>query len=306
MNENKLNTFDEKHPLLQIEQTNNIPENKIYKVYLENMHELETLQTGQRYTQVIAIIAFFCFLISLITQVLIDSKFSYMFLLVPSLASILLYTISLNMQIRIQTIFSLGKTSFLLYFITNTIAIAVILYIVGVCMKLDNLIETTYTLTATPIYIALALGFMFYLYSCPGMFKAKEFWLLCSIIIYLILGIIFFGYLNYRLDNVNDVDFTVVFRPLLLGLFVVIGRVCYKLVAYKGLIMVYLVELVCAVCLLVIVVMIPLIIDGKMKSDGSIPCVILFVTCIAYFADKVYKLLFNVQDYDEDYSEKMN
>jgi hypothetical protein len=300
---------EEKEVLLPVREKKG---NRILKVIEENQSHLDLLNGAERYSEVFSLIAFFCFLLLVFLKVLMDSSFPSMFLLAPLIASIVFYTVSINCYLKINDIFYetiphvQRLSSVFSYSVTNSAAVAAIIYVLGLALKLDELIDSNYIDLSLPIYIEAGVFVCFFIYLFPTLYKHKEIWIICITITSISLILVFISYLNYKLDKTIDTDYTSIFFPLNIFLIILTFKTFYDLIFVNKMVLVQILSFTCAILLLSCSYIIPFRLDLKIKIDIWVPMTILLLIYLSFFVDRVFKLMNNIMDIEESEEDIFN
>lgn len=296
----KLNRKENKTPPIQRE-----PEDILDIIIHENFETLNPLHNYQLLFKITGLISFFIFLILLLVKlILIDKeskeytseKFTYYYLLLPALLTIVSATLWANFLLKTRIVmenavkqyrneqiegFDLGH--FICYLGINSAGIGMAVYFVLLSVKLQNKIDpmnssvfNSFNIIAIPIYIISGILLFNFIFLVPGLIKSKLYLLVFNISNYSINGFISFLLLNLKLDKMIDVAFFVVFIPLILAIFISLAQAAF-LIFYSNHIFLSILYFLGILSLLIGVDLIALKSDKKI-NQSYLPVIFLLIS----------------------------
>lgn len=207
---------------MNLRTNNHVHEEEYFEqIFKEHYLLLEKLDQWIKYLQITSLISLIIFLI-LFSYKISTFSVSWFYLLIPGLITIISYTIVLNLHLTITDILSTTnsrKTTILSYIFTNLISLLIIVYMLLFCFKKEMLINASWNMTSTPLYLLIALLVLFFIFVLPSFFQNQ---LICETVIlacYIICLLSFLILINTKLDYYPNPNYFHIFTPL----FVAIG-----------------------------------------------------------------------------------
>ena len=179
------------------------------------------------YAKVMSIFALLSFLILLTLNICFSQKFSWLYLMVPGLLTIILWTIVANLYLRVEEIIdSLDKKdanvnigTLISYFCVNIVSIALIAYLILFCLRMNNLINAHFSLIAIPLYILIGVGCFYFVFILPALIHQGMYFELLVIISYIVNFFLFLIMVNHKVDTpTSTLQFSTILTPFWIAL----------------------------------------------------------------------------------------
>jgi hypothetical protein len=209
------------------ENENEIDE-RLLKIYERNLSKISKVSYWMKVFKITGIFTFLIFLITLTVRVKVS--FSNFFLLSLIIVALICFTGLLNMYLKLKDIFDEEEVttegeegssqigSVLTYFCLNTVAISFMIYMVLVCLKLENFITINWNIIGVPIYVVFGIFLFYAIFILPAFLQNKLYIELIIIFVYLICGFVFTILLNFKLDKNLNSSFMNVFTSIIFAL----------------------------------------------------------------------------------------
>jgi hypothetical protein len=162
-----------------------------------------------------------CFLIILSLNICLTSRFSWLYLLIPGLITIIILTIVFNLFLRIEEIIdSLEKKdvnigTIISYFCVNVVSISITVYLILFCLKMDNIISAQFSIISIPLYILLGVSLFYLIFIIPALIQQGMYFELLVISGYIINTFFFLLMINFKADSSSaSFKFSTILVPL--------------------------------------------------------------------------------------------
>lgn len=202
------------------------------KIYEQNVDKINKISRIIQYSSFFGIISLLVFLILVAIRTSNSSlTFSFFFILIPALSSVTFFTVFFNSYLMLKDIFDEAEKkkdddsnglqigSMLSYFCLNAVAISVIIYLVVFCLKIDNYLIIQWNVISVPLFIILGIGVFYFVFILPAFIQNNLIFDLILIFCYLITSFMFTICLNFKLDGILAYEYTYIFIPIILSLF---------------------------------------------------------------------------------------
>jgi hypothetical protein len=192
----------------------------------KNLNKINTISKWMNIFKILAILSFFLMVILLAVRLATD--FSWCFLLIPSLSSVVCLGVFLNLYLGlinlIEEFESQNKEnsskvgSVLTYMCLNTSALSLSIFMIILAARMDLLIMTNLNILAIPLYFMFGLFFFYGIFILPAFCQNKLYAEITLIFVYLMGTFIFFVLLFLKLDQDVMIGFFYVFLSIIFTL----------------------------------------------------------------------------------------
>lgn len=275
-------------------------EDYLEKLYQNSMERINTCSDAIKYFNFIGVVTFLAFLILLAVRLSNDLKFSCFYLLVPGLLSVISFAIVLNMYLKLKDIFDEVENqkeedtshlgSILTYFCLNTCATGVVIYLILLCLKIENLLDAQFNIISVSLYISLGIMCFYWIFILPAFWHNKLFYEIVIISFYLICGFAFIFMINNKLDGNFSTSYLKVFSVALFssGLNVVLSIVMC-LISQKAELFSKILKTFVLILTFISIILIPLKADSILKFyDYWFPIVFIIFGVIVLILEKTF------------------
>jgi len=203
-------------------QTNNnlsLDQNEDQEALLNNSQHLETLEKIFKITDIFDVIFFIgiiSFLIVLTLKLALPTKFSWFYLLTPSVVAIIAFSISTNLFIQAIDIGKKSKSWFM-YLSVNVASVSTVSYLIVFCLKMEKVIMTNWMIISIPLFITLFIAGLHLLYKLPIHLNDKSYFEIVLLSVYFISFTVFTGFIHHKIDYITSKD-----EPSFLNIFIVL------------------------------------------------------------------------------------
>lgn len=223
-------------------------DDSMLKIYEQNIERIVNLSKRINVTHLITIFSFLIFCLSLAIRLVKSTTFSFLYLLVPALISLLSFTMLLNTYLKLKDIFdeaekkriehsdndiesfnkpvieedSYSIGSNLSYLCLNSASLLICVYAILLALRVEGLITFNWNIITIPIYLILGLALFYAIFILPAFIQNKLNYEIALIFTYIICSVIFLVMLNLNLDGNANYSYVNIFIPL----FFVIGMNC--------------------------------------------------------------------------------
>jgi len=208
---------------------------ELLRIYEKNMAKIIGISKWIQIYKITAIISFVLFLIILALK--LGLNFSWFFLLIPSLTTMITYTLYLNNYLKLKDIFdeetalaqeknqdnSSHIGSVLSYLCLNLSVLCLTVYLILLSAKLENMLNTSFNMIGIPFYIMLAVFIFYSIFIMPAFISNNLIAEILLIFLFVIGGSVYFILLNLKLDKNINIVYLLVFSPLIFVLTFYIG-----------------------------------------------------------------------------------
>lgn len=177
----------------------------------------ETITKGK----IISMGSLLFFLLVLSLNICLTSKFSWLYLLIPGLITIVFLTMVFNLFLRIEEIIdSLEKKdvnigTLISYFCVNVVSISITAYLILFCLKMDNIISAQFSIISIPLYILLGVSLFYLIFIIPALIQQGMYFELLVISGYIINAFFFLLMINFKADTSSTTfKFSTILVPL--------------------------------------------------------------------------------------------
>ncbi len=183
----------------------------------QNLDKITKCSNIMNYSEIISIFSFLIFLIILCIKLSSSFSFSWLFLNIPGIFTIIGIISIFNCFFYIKDLIdkcenidnnSIQIGNFFSFIISNIIGISLLTFLILVTLRLNNNIksETDLNLIFTPLYIMLCASFLFSIFMSPAFISNNLYFEIILIFVNLISGFIFSGLLCYKINNLNSLN----------------------------------------------------------------------------------------------------
>jgi len=267
---------------------------------IDKYHDkINSITTTINISEIIGYISFLIFLLMLTIRLAPNINFNWLILLAPSLTCLFSFTILLNMYLKLKDLFdesehlreeknsSLG--SILSYFCLNTGSLCIIIFLILISLRLQNIIMIKINEIAIPLYIFSGIALFYYIFIFPAFIKNKIIFPLVMFGVYILTGFIFSVMLNTRLDNISNTLFIFCFISILLGvLFHIVVYIYLLVIANKNTLLNVISVLFSLSLLFTALILIPLKLDNAINIYNWIPMVMIIFSYVILISDKLF------------------
>ena len=163
------------------------------------------------------------------------NQISWLMILIPGLAMIIISTIVFNLYLRVEEIIdyldkkNINIGTLLSYFCVNIVSISLIVYLILICLKLNKNINTQFSIISIPLYILLGISFFYFVFIFPALIQSRMYFEITVISNYLINLFFFLLMINYKCDSSKaSIGYTSIFIPLWIAIGVHLLYVIYS------------------------------------------------------------------------------
>jgi hypothetical protein len=281
------------------------------KIYESELERINRISNVIRFSQLVGIFAFLSFLVLLTIRVSKNFEFSIFYLLIPAIVTLVSFTIMLNMYLKLKDIFDEKEKkddednnsqigSILTYFTLNTVALSVFIYLLLICLRVENIIESLWNVVSIPFYVTLGIGIFYWIFLLPAFIQNKLYAEIITIFTYLICSFAFLILLNLKLDKNFTGAYFNVFIPLLFAFGLNLISCLVNFFVNKLKFLPKLPEIIFFVLTLIALILVPMRLDAnKNYYDYWLPG-LFFTTgyCFIIF-EKTISLITEEEDNDE-------
>jgi hypothetical protein len=301
--EEDLENFDEINP-------------NLLKIIEKHQDEITNITNTITVSELIGYVSFLVFLLMLTIRLASNINFNWIILLVPALTCLISFTILLNAYLKLKDLFdelenenfeeektntSLG--SILSYFCLNTASLCVLVYLILLSLKLQNIIAINFNEIAIPIFILFGIAVFYYIFIFPAFIKNKLIFPLFMFGLYIIASFIFIVLLNMKLDkNIQGGYYSLVFFSMLISISFQMLCYTYLLVkSNKNNFLNYISIIFALLLLLISLLLTGLKLDSVITIENWVPMVLVIFAYIILVSDKLYAL-FDKSGGDSNYN----
>jgi len=275
----------------------------LLKIIEKHHDKINNITNTINFSEIIGYLAFLVFLLMLTIRLSTNIGFSWLILLAPALTCVIAFTILLNAYLKLKDLFdeaeifeseksnhSLG--SILSYFSLNAASLCVMVYLVLLGLKLQNLVSISFNETTIAIYVLYGIATFYYIFIFPAFIKNKLIFPLFMFGVYIISSFVFFLLLNMRLDRNLNTYYTFVFSPLLIS--PLLHMICYSyliIISSKKDYLNSISILVALALLLSGLLLVGLKADSLISVDIWVPMVLAILAYMILISDKLYSFL---------------
>lgn len=288
--EEDLENFDEINP-------------NLLKIIEKHHDKITNITNTINVSELIGYISFLVFLLMLTIRLAPNVGFNWIILLAPALTCVIAFTILLNAYLKLKDlfdeseIFEFEKTnhslgSILSYFCLNAASLCVMVYLVLLGLRLENLLSISFNETAIALYVLYGIGTFYYIFIFPAFIKNKLIFPLFMFGLYLIASFVFFVLLNMKLDKSMQGYYTLVFFSMLIS--ILFHIICYGyliVTSTKNNFLNHISILVALALMLSGLLLIGLKLDSLISIDNWVPMVLAIFAYMILISDKLYSFI---------------
>lgn len=272
----------------------------LLKIIEKHHDKITSITNTINVSELIGYISFLVFLLMLTIRLAPNVSYNWLILLAPALSCVIAFTVLLNAYLKLKDLFDesedfeLDRTnnslgSVLSYFCLNTASLCVIVYLVLLGLKLQNLLTINFNETAIPLYVLYGIATFYYIFIFPAFLKNKLIFPLFMFGLYLIASFVFFVLLNMKLDKNMQGYFTLVFFSMLIT--ITFHIVCYGyliVTSTKNNFLNYVSILIALGLMLSALLLVGLKLDSLVSIDNWVPLVLVIFAYTILVSDKLY------------------
>jgi len=256
-------------------------------IYSQHKSKLEYIWNTTDICNIITLIGIIVFLFVFMLKLALMNSFSWFYLLLPALLTIIPYTISVNLLVRSIDIIS-EQCSWFKYIIVNLTTLSTVTYLVLFCFKMEKLIITTWLLLSLPLFMTIIVASLFLIFLIPDYIANKYYFETTLILIYIIAIFIFTYLINYKIDNLGNktaAQFTYI--NIFIVLFLATGlHFVYSLFiifsCYREKLLKRLFNFMGVLFLIISLILIVLILEKSINLNSYVPVLILLLSIISF------------------------
>lgn len=190
----------------------------LMKIYSENFAVIESSSAMMQYGEITSMVSFLVFLMCIAVKLSPLGNFSWVYLNIPGIISLLSLTFTFNMFLRLKDLIDKAelkiirknteeqpkKTGLVYSFIVlNLIGISLIVFIFVLSLRLDGKIspKKDINLVFIPLYIAIILSVSYAIFISPAFFNQKLIFEIILIFLYIISALLFVSLLSENINN---------------------------------------------------------------------------------------------------------
>lgn len=277
------------------------------KIIEKNGEKINSISLFINISEIIGYTFFLGFLLILTIRLGESFNFSWLFLLIPSLITIISFTLEMNFYLRLKDLLTDGFTdekntsslgSILSYFCLNTGSICLTIYTILLGMKLDNIIKMNFNEIAIPLYMLMGILMFYYIFIFPAFLKNKMMLELFIIGLYLLATFLFVLLINLKVDTESNVQFCYLALSLLSVMFLNIVYFLYSILFNRNEMINNVTNLISLLLVFVSFVLICLKLDKVIILDNWIPLSLIIFSYLIFVSDKIF-LLFESKNIEE-------
>lgn len=213
---------------------------ELLRIFQKNMSRIISITKWIQIFKTTSLISFLSFLIVLTARLI--TNFSWFFLLIPSLTSLLAFTLYLNNYLKLKDIFdeesnnldSSGNYedntsqigSIISYSCLNLSSLSVTIYLILLAAKLENVLYTSFNTIGIPIYLLSGIFIFYAIFILPALISNGLIFEIILIFVNILGGSIYFVLQNLRLDGNINISYLTVFSPIIT---ILTMNVCYTI-----------------------------------------------------------------------------
>jgi hypothetical protein len=275
---------------------------ELLRIYKKNMTRIINISKWIEIFKTTSIIAFLSFLIVLAVRLVIN--FPWYFLLIPSLITLLTFTLYLNNYLKLKDIFDEEASnsnisdknednssqigSILSYSCLNLSALCLMIYLILLSAKIENVLYTAFNTIGIPIYIMAGIFLFYAIFIMPAFISNKLIAEIILIFVYILGFSIFFVLFNMRLDKNIQISYLQVFSPIITTFVLNVCYTIYSLIISRDVLQSHKMgEFFLVFSILTAVILIPLKLDGFIHIMDWIIVAIVIFGGICYFVDNL-------------------
>ena len=270
---------------------------KILEKNAEKINTISALITG---AEIIGYSFFFVFLILLTIRLSENFNFSWLFLLIPSLITIISFTFEMNLYLKIKDLFTEGSQieeknssslgSILSYFSLNTGSLCLIIYLILFVLKLDKITQMSFNVVSIPFYMLIGILLFYYIFIFPAFLKNKMLLELFIIGLYLFSLFLFIMLINIKIDTQSDVQFCYLALSLLSVIVLNIIYFIYSIISNRNEIINDITNLSTILLIFISIILTCLKLDKVIFLENWIPLTLLIFSYLIFVSDKIFML----------------
>jgi hypothetical protein len=270
---------------------------KILEKNAEKINTISALITG---AEIIGYSFFFVFLILLTIRLSENFNFSWLFLLIPSLITIISFTFEMNLYLKIKDLFTEGSQieeknssslgSILSYFSLNTGSLCLIIYLILFVLKLDKITQMSFNVVSIPFYMLIGILLFYYIFIFPAFLKNKMLLELFIIGLYLFSLFLFIMLINIKIDTQSDVQFCYLALSLLSVIVLNIIYFIYSIISNRNEIINDITNLSTILLIFISIILTCLKLDKVIFLENWIPLTLLIFSYLIFVSNKIFML----------------
>lgn len=299
---------NEKLTLLTIKESDITKNQKnLFSFYLSQIQACEQKLKTFQVTGYILIMFFFILLI-IKYSIPDETKLKYYFLLIPSILAIISFTISLNYFLRLKQLIEKDEEeilqnnldtdnsigNFLSYLSLNFICMATCSFLMLLSLKLENNLNGVgLNLINIPMYISLGILGFYYVFILPAFILNRYIWAIILLAVYLVNSLVFLILISMKIDYNSETTYFKIFIPLLLCLIIQLVYSINDLISGENLLIFRILNTISFILLIGSFIYLIIILDSRMNDHKVKFTILLSLSFIPLFVDKIGSLFFS-------------
>jgi len=272
----------------------------LLKIIDKYQDKLTSITNTINQTEIIGYISFLVFLLMLTIRLSPNITFNWLILLAPSLTCLFSFTIFLNMFLKLKDLFDGAENfdeeeknssfgSILSYFCLNSISLCLLIFLILLFTRLQNIITLKLNEIAIPFYVLSGIVLFYYIFIFPAFIKNKMIYQIFMTGVYILGSFIFMVLINTKIDNNSFGLYSFIFIPIFIGISLHIAFYIYMIInSSKNNYLNLMTVLFSLLLLFSSLLLIALRLDDFINIYIWIPMVMLIFSFMLIVSDKLY------------------